>query len=391
MAGLAWIANGRVKLREGDGPVEDWPSAFAAQLERNLDAIQRKKAWRHDHRAQGLPWATVPGDLADTRPPARVVDLAVHDGGGRFVYALHAGEVSAVLLRDPGAEDHERAELRLHHAHATAIAHVASRPGDGEVALSIRHGAVASLALMAREGGRIREITEGDAQDLAPAWVPGARALVYQTAGVARTAQGLPVGRGPFGLSRLDLEAGTVEVLVADPAHDLFSPRVAEDGTVWCLRRPWEDPTRPVPLRTLLWNVLWAPVRILRALFGWVDLFSQRYGGGELMPDGGTARRRVDQDQVIVDGHLVDVARARKEALEAGDEVPGRVPKDWVLCRVDTGSGALEVVEHGVATFALHGDDVLVSNGAAIWRRAPDGTREQLVTDEAIERVIAWG
>src|SRR5262249_59855487 len=99
------------------------------------------------------------------------------------------------------------------------------------------------LAAMRLDGSDMEELTEGDSVDLAPSWVPNVhRRLVYQSAGIARDAKGFPVGLGPFGVHQLDIDSGAITTLVESPQHDMLGPKVAGDGTLYYLRRPWREP-----------------------------------------------------------------------------------------------------------------------------------------------------
>lgn len=384
----AWVGDGKLMLASDAGRGIAWPSEFAARYERTHDAIQRRKAWKHSEREQlTTPWGTTPADLESQRPPPRIVHATAGWEPGEIVYVLQVDDVCAVLKRDPAEPP---AELRLHHGHDLRIESIDVDPTRDDAVLTVLSGASSGLALMGRGGGRVREITEGDSRDGGATWVPGEQAVVFHTSGVARNAQGWAVGREPFSIARLDLATGEIAPMQAKPDHDLVLPRIDDDGALWYIERPWEDPGQPPALTDWVSNLLLFPWRLLKAMFGWLDLFSRQYGGEELMPGGGAARKSQDEEKAFILGNVVDVARAQREAEQAGDELPGRVPQDWVLCRRPADGGEPEVIAKGVLAYALAPDGVvLYSNGRGIWRRDAGGQVLRVAKDEAITTVVA--
>lgn len=383
----AWVAEGKLKLASDGGHGIVWPSEFAARYERTHESIQRKKSWKHSEREQLMtPWGTTPQDVTGQRPPPRIVHATRGWREGEVVYLLQVDDVCAVLARDPSEPP---AELRLHHGHDLRIESLDIDPEREDAVLGVVAGATSQIALMGRRGGRLREITEGDSRDGGPTWVPGENAVVFHTAGIARTAEGWAMGRAPFTLAKLDLSSGEIAGLREEDGQDLILPRVDESGALWFIRRPYEPPVQALTIRQALVNLLMFPFRLFKAMFGWLDLFSQRYGGEELMPGGGAARRTQSEQKAFILGHMVDVARARAESERAGDELPARVPQDWVLCRLAPGAEAPEVMAKGVLAYALDGGRLIYSNGSGIWCRKPDGSITRLARDEGISAVVA--
>src|SRR5262249_11872637 len=133
------------------------------------------------------------------------------------------------------------------------------------------------IAVMRADGSALSELTDGDAIDGAPAWVPGtSHRLVYQSAGVGRDAAGRISGVGPSAVHELDLERRDVRTLVESRSHDFLSPRVAEDGALYYIRRPWNARARAAPLRLLI-DLLLLPVRLVAALVSYLNFFAVRY------------------------------------------------------------------------------------------------------------------
>src|SRR5258705_1172106 len=110
---------------------------------------------------------------------------------------------------------------------------------------------------MSAEGRGIRTLTEGDAVDECPAWAAGApgvetKRLVYQSSGVSRNPQGFQVGYGPYTIQELETDSGAVKTIAKDQTRDCLSPRLAADGSLYYIRRPY----RPLGQPASIWKVL---------------------------------------------------------------------------------------------------------------------------------------
>src|SRR5262249_27869184 len=153
-------------------------------------------------------------------------------------------------------------EQRLFHGNQYRLESVSTRPGLDVVACTLRQDPLGShIGVMRADGSGITELTDGDSFDTAPSWTPAAPPrLVDQSAGLARDAAGRVVGVGPSSIHELDLVRREVRMLAESPAHDLLSPRVADDGALYYIRRPWNAASRVAPLRLLL-DLLLLPFR----------------------------------------------------------------------------------------------------------------------------------
>ena len=99
---------------------------------------------------------------------------------------------------------------------------------------------------------------------------------------------------------------------------------------------------------------------------------------------------------MMIWGNLVDADKAEREARRKGqgDDAPALVPSSWKLVRRRPNAGATEIEElaSGVLGFDLADDgSVILTNGSAIDRIAPDGARARLWRGELIEQVVALG
>ena len=170
------------------------------------------------------------------------------------------------------------------------------------------------------------------------------------------------------------------------PKYDFLTPRVDLKGTLYAIRRPYEQlHTGFNPLRAVLDLVL-LPFNVLHAIFQWLNFFTVRYTGKPLTTAGGARQKELDIKQMFILGNLVDAAKVSRETQS--DDVPALVPQSWQLIRQEDGKTP-KILAKGVLSYDLAEDDTLIySNGSAIYRLDPSGKKERLHNDIHIEQVV---
>ena len=387
---VAYLAQGKLYLKTGDGEPQLIESRFGQEVQHRAAQIHDRNAWK----SQGTGARFMRGGLwaqPDHDPAALRVAISGVSRGcapGELFYALETDEIAGVFrLRDSGKD-----EQRLLHTADFRVRHLNADPGRQRVACVVeRKKGGSSIAVMREDGSEMTDVTQGDTIDEAPRWVPGLDPqLVFQSAGIGRNAQGFAVGRSPYSIQKLDIERGELTSLSEDPKHDLLSPHMTADGTLYFIRRPYTDPMRRVsPLRGLLDLVLF-PFRLVYAIFHYLNFFTVRYTGKPLTSAGGAQQRSADIRQMMVWGNMIDAQKAAGRATP-GEDAPDLVPSTWELVRQKP-SGSADVIAKGVLSFDLEPDgSVLYSNGSAIFRLTADGRKARLVKEAFIEQVISLG
>jgi len=226
-------------------------------------------------------------------------------------------------------------------------------------------------------------VTGGDSLDAAPSWVPGEPGhLVYQSAGVGRDAEGNAVALGPFCIEKIDLAGNTVETLAEDPGYDFMTPRIVEDGALLYIRRPYRGGWRSSSLQAFI-DFLLLPLRLSATLFRYLKLIYAHYTGKRPASVGSS-----EVEQTMVWGYLIDAEKAALRGRLWGRDAPSLVPRSWQLVRREV-SGHTRVLARGVLTFDVASDgSVICSNGTAIDRLAPEGSRERLCTVPQVEHLV---
>jgi hypothetical protein len=125
-------------------------------------------------------------------------------------------------------------------------------------------------------------------------------------------------------------------------------------------------------------------MRLLYALFQYLNFFSARYTGKPLTTAGGPRHRAGDLRRMLEWANLV---HAQTEG-EASGEAPGSVPRSHRLTRQRSG-GAPETVAQGVSCYDLSSDgSVAYADGAAIFHRDPGGRVERVCAASGVSALV---
>jgi hypothetical protein len=212
--------------------------------------------------------------------------------------------------------------------------------------------------------------------------VPGGdRRIVYQSAGIGRDREGNFGGFGPFAVELLNIDTAELETLARDRRFDHLAPRLTAEGDLYFIRRPWREHEKVRPGQFLK-DFFMLPLRVLYAIFQWLNMFSMSYTGKKLTTAGGPGQPGPGLKQMMIWGNVVAAQNAEAEPSEL-------IPKSWQLIRRDRSGKETTLAKSVLAYDLLPDGTVVYSTGSAIHSLAPDGRRDKLVTDEMIEQVVA--
>lgn len=163
-----------------------------------------------------------------------------------------------------------------------------------------------------------------------------------------------------------------------------MAPRAGRDGALYAIRRPVEKPLNE-QAGTALKDSLLMPVRLGKAVFGYLNFFSQIYGKEPLRSAGGPRASELDQDlgQLWLHGRMIDLCKLRSQPGHDGSLVPA----SWELVVVPPGQRSPQVLASHVASFDLRADDTpVITNGYDI-ALLQGGQRQRLARRELVESV----
>jgi len=384
MGRVACLVSGRVLVVRGEGEPLELESPYAEQIGARERAIERRNAWKTQGtgatfmgRGGGPLW----GDRERDIPPARIVGLSRGRATGELCYSVTSGVVSGLFAQEPGT----RNEQRLHHNADAAVTEIDLSVEHEVVACTVQgKGGTSAIAILADDGRGVRTVTEGDVVDRAPRWVPGVgKRLVYASAGVGRTRSGAFAGLGPFAIHRLNLDDGSIEVLMSDAKYDYLAPVPTSESEIYVIRRPYRDPKPRVSVFGVLLDALLMPFRLLFAMFQYLSFFAARYTGKPLITSGNAQQKAADAERMMVWGKLIDVASDAEKAADAD----AQLGKGYELVRITPNE--TEVVARGVIAFDIRDEELAYSDGNSVYRMPPKGgTAQKLAAVKWAEHVV---
>ncbi len=386
------IANGELWLHAPATAPNQIESPFARELiERDLQS-RRTTAWKNAPREQQsgmIPSASLWGQRGPRTEngalTARFEQARRGDDDDTLYYVLAVGDTRG-LFRRHLAEDRE---VRLFHRTSWSCHGFAYNPADKRLILAVQNAnGSAHLEVCDDEGTRRGTITDGDCVDSSPSLVPGrSRTVVYQSSGVARhpqSGQMMALGHGCVHL--LDYGSGHMEVLLDDPKHDFVAPRMDAQGVLYAIRRPADKPQRE-RAGLALKDTLLMPLRLLKAVFGYLNFFTMVYGKEPLRSAGGPRTPELDQDlgQLWLHGRMIELSKVKGDAQYAGNLVPG----NWELVRVARAGAPAEVLARHVAGFDVREDGTLVYTNGFDIIELDGGQKRTLARQEQVANLSA--
>jgi hypothetical protein len=391
MPTIAYLSDAKLFLKTADSSSAKLiQSTFAQEM---IDRSARDRQ-RNEWKSQGMGWqASGMSSLFAARkgagPETRKILITGLSRGGapnEWLYALETESVGGLFVYDSASNE----ERRLFHRQQFRARDLARHPAEDLVALSHRHDdGTASIALMPPNGKGLRDVTEGDSVDEAPAWVPGTvKTIVFQSAGIGRNQAGHFAALGPYAIQKLDLEKDEFTTLLEADDTDYLIPRLTADGTLYYIRRPWKPQgDHAVSPLKLAADFLLFPFRVARALVHFLNFFSVMFSGKPLMTAGGPSREEKSSRYLMFWGKWIDTEKALRKSDKKGGEA-SLVPDSWKLIRKKSG-GDEETLASGVVCFDLCPDgSIAYTNGRAIYHLSASGDRTTVCTDQMIERLV---
>jgi hypothetical protein len=378
---FAFISNGMLFRRERGADVTQIHSPYVQEAADRRERARERHSWK-----QGTSFGVAAGggmrnfEAAD-RPPQALSAAFVPDGD--LFYFLKDESVGG-LFRLEAASGRELRVLLRQNLSLTDL----SPSADGSVlaASSQQPSGICNIALLQADGSGLREVTGGDTVDSAPAWIPGLpNRLLFQSCGLARSAEGYVVAQGNATIQKLDMDTGSISPILDDPRFDHLKPRVSASGELLFIRRPYEPPRYAG--QAFLLDMLLFPFRLLRAVFHYLNFFSLMYSRKPLTSASGPAVQ-ADLKNILLQGRRIDAEKALRSA-RAVHGVPSLVPESWELVSRDL-QGRERVLATNVASFDLGSDGtVIYSNGRGVFVLQQDGTSQLAVTGDLVGEVIA--
>ena len=362
MKQIAFLAEDRINiLSETDGKFVAQPlnCTIAEKYREREREIRLKNEWKQSGRGAMFTGAYLDSEHAiDIRLPIVGLSQGVDE---RFVYSINFEKGGGIYFKHPNPEELETPIL----VHISTNFFELDVNSSSKLAVSCAENYLERhIALLRTDSTHLQYITEGDCCDCNPKWsLKGENVLYYDSAGIGYNNAGHFAGFGPRSIYRLNTETGELDEVLEHPEFDYCYPFEDKDGSLYFIRRPHKQPRSTM---TVI-DILTAPFKILRALGGMLDLFTRRHTGESLKSSGANPAKlnQKSQEQIYIDGNLLEAEKTLKKNAAAGDKNPGYAPQSWELV-VRTPNGEEKVLHKSVMSYCLTPNGIVYSNGKYI-------------------------
>ena len=388
---IAFLSQGKLFVRREEGECTEIISAFGREVINRSIKIQQANEWKTQKSGTPFSGSQLWGVSGTDMRAAKVAVSGMSRGGesGEIFYLLEMDTTGGLFSHDLRSG----AEKRLFHRQ-----NFRARDLDWNeqhrlltCSQSFDNG-TANIIITNDEGRESRQLTEGDSVDEAPSWARGGgKKIVFQSAGVARNANGYYQGLGPFAIQELDLERQTLRTLVENEGYDHLLPHMKADSTLYYIRRPYEMMGRkPLSFFEFLKDFLLVPFRLLRSLFHFLDFFSRTFSQKPLTTATGPKTGGDDEQKIELRGRMIDAKNARERDAMKNHDV-SLVPDSWELIeRIP--SGDTRVLAKGVVSFDLAEDGTLIhTDGRRVYQIDSQGKSQRLFKEQLIQEVGCIG
>lgn len=373
-----------------DGNKTTIQSAYLKNYRENLRNIEDRKAWKQKSMTVAMGYdQPVPGVV-----PVRQVEQFRFTGltpcgkNKTLIYAIQIDQMGGMFKVD--AYQSGNMEGHIFHDKGTFINNPSYNRKNGTLLYSVlRVGGEEDIQSLNIKSSESHTLTEGDSVDSYPRWVEGsADTFVFQSAGIGRNPSGFMVGLAPSAINRMNIVSGTIDELVSYEKYDCLAPQMDKDGYLYYIKRPYREEMGH--RSNLLMDILLFPLRIINAIFNWLNFFTMMYSGKPLTSGNNPARQDGNPKKFIIHGNLVDASKIKEEPSHTTGNWLGIVPRSWQLIK-RSADGHEKKLADGVIAFDRTTDGKLICcNGKNIYSIDETGTKTILIKEKFIEKVYVW-
>ncbi len=351
------------------------PSYRVQQYQQTIDQIQQNKAWKTSGR--GAQFMGVAESQVHRTADAAFCGLALYKD--EFLYTLQLDASGGMFRRSFS----EKAEMEGHIVSGNDIrlGELASH-GD-QVAACVRYpNGRSHIALFRLPSSAYTEITDGDSCETSPSWSADGRLVYFSTAGIARNEHGQLAAFAPRAAAAYNVNTERMEIILEDEKHDILSPKEDHAGNLYFIRQPYRmTDEEDNSILGILKDVLLFPYRLIKAIFGFLDVFSTIFGKEPLNTSGKRSdvkSKQKSEKELFFEGRKLEAEKNLKENKKSGDPYAGIMSRSRVLVRRKP-DGTEEIIAKAVLDYALCADgSVVYSNGSHILHRTASGSTEDL-------------
>lgn len=341
-----------------DGKVKEIQSERVAHYTDTVRSINKSKEWKETGTgANFIGTARMHG--ADEYVPTRINGIAPTENG--LIYSVYLGGMGGIYnksIENPNAdEEHILTSMN------TQFGGISLK--DGKIAVSMDSADGCHVALVDMKGN-YDEITGGDTIEEAPRWSKTDDRIFCSTAGYARDEREFIAAVSPRAIMAIDVKNNSIDELYADEKTDYLKPDNDANGNFYYIKQPYKEPKQNEPL----WkDILLFPVRLVKAVIGFLNAFSVIFGGESLrgkQNNNDVKSKQKSEKQLYFEGRLIEAEKNAKANAAKGEKNAGIFPGSRVLVKIDS-NGNETVIKKGILDYTVLEDgSIICSNGRYI-------------------------
>ncbi len=364
-----------------NGKVTELISKRAEIYRQNVSEIRKRNEWK-----QSGSGAAFTGTLRMTdensESAAYICGLA-NSLDGRIIYSINLGEVGGLYYKDENGDE-------SHIIAAQNFAPFEMNNKENRLAVSVEYGDTSRhISVYELPSGNCTELTDGDTVEECPCWSKVKNELYFSTAGIGRNKQGIAAALSPRSLACYNFDTNEMDEICSDENTDFFCPKTDVDGNLYYIKRPYKtDDSGNSWLDLLLF-----PVRIIKAIGGFLNAFSILFGGESLSSDGKgfnnpLKAKQKDEKELLIAGNIINAEKIEKENSRKGDKNAGIIPHSWQLVKRFP-SGDEEIIRKGVLDYEVcDNGNIVISDGKHIIMMSPNGEEKLIGKCRLAQNVI---
>ncbi|WP_180644517.1 hypothetical protein [Acinetobacter bereziniae] len=385
MSSLFYLSNQNLYLLDGNKSITV-PCQAIDQYKKNLVEIQQRKEWKTKGTDAQFTGNFSQDDQVDLNYifPTDVVLTSDH----KMIYTACLQEGTSINVKS--LNDLQETEGLILRKNDFVVQDMAYDEAKKRLALSVNsNGYERHICILPLDANRTQYLTEGDCQDSNPCFDPqDTMQLYYDSCGLAYGEH--RIAYSPKEIYHLDMGTGELQTVASDPKFDFFKPKMDSLGNLYFIKRPYSrDGSHHSPVTTIK-DIIFAPFKIIRAIVGWLDFFTQRYTGESLKTTSGNNPAKSQQkseEELFVEGNLIKAQQNLERNQKSGEKYPGMIPKSWELVKMSP-TGEMTTLKRGVMSFALKDDTIFYSNGKYLIELDADQNEHLRIEAKLISKII---
>lgn len=383
---ITFAAGSKIALLKED-KLEYIESNYLKTYRKNIKEIADRSSWKTEGMGAHFRGDLNPYKYAENENEgfASINGISLVEEGKKLVYSINFHGYSGIFIKS--LIDEEDPETHIIHGSKAKFYGMDLKGGTNEMVVAIEDSGIErNLAVMDMSNGHYHFITEGDSIDENPVWGrANSNCIYFDSRGIGRDDAGQIVGYSAKEICRLNQETMEIEEVVAMKNFDFSLPKEDEEGNLFFIKKPYNMPTDK---SASFKDFVLIPVKLLKAVFNFLEFFTMRYTGETFKTRGANpAKGKNDPKEMFIHDNLVNVEKSLKENQSSGEKYPGIAPRSWELVKMDK-NGEITTIKKGVIDFDLTcNGEIVYSNGKHIIKRSSDGVEKLLKEVELANRI----